>query len=344
MQPKVSVIIPAYNAEKTIEKCLNSVIDQTYRNLEIIIINDGSQDETINKISKYREDKRVIIINQDNSGVSETRNRGIKKASGDYIMFIDSDDWLESNTIEELVNISRSKDVEVVRYNCYYQENKKITVPSLYNLANKKIKSEDFEKERVIEHFLLNKEPIKNFVMLLFIQKSVFENGLKFQKELYMMEDVYFYLNMFKEINSIYFLDMALYHYCDNENSATKSPNKYKKNIYGIINTNKYIKKYLIENNIIVSKIKELNGNHLRIICYYLYYIYKQYGSTELIKTYKEISRNKDFYEILKNITLNELTFYWKIIVMTIKMNLVYFTCGMFYIRKKRERSKKNGS
>ena len=89
----VSIIIPAYNAEKYIQKCVESVIKQTYRNLEIIIVNDGSNDDTLKKLAQIKtSDERIIVIDQENGGPSAARNAGLKICHGDYIFFLDSDD------------------------------------------------------------------------------------------------------------------------------------------------------------------------------------------------------------------------------------------------------------
>ena len=101
---KVSIIVPAYNAEKNIEQCINSIENQTYKDIEIIIINDGSKDNT-QKISENLKKiyKNIIVVNQENKGVSQSRNTGIDKATGEYIMFVDSDDFIEKNMIETIL-------------------------------------------------------------------------------------------------------------------------------------------------------------------------------------------------------------------------------------------------
>ena len=101
---KVTIIIPIYNAYETIDKCLDSVIKQTYKDIEVIIINDGSKDNSINKINKYAEQYRYIkVIDKKNEGVANTRDLGIKKATGDYILFIDQDDYITDDYVEQFV-------------------------------------------------------------------------------------------------------------------------------------------------------------------------------------------------------------------------------------------------
>ena len=95
LNKKISIIIPVYNAEKYLKCCLDSILNQSYKNLEIIIINDGSTDNSLKVIEEYKKnDNRIILISQKNQGVSKSRNNGLELATGDYIMFIDPDDWI----------------------------------------------------------------------------------------------------------------------------------------------------------------------------------------------------------------------------------------------------------
>lgn len=108
----VSVLIPAYNAEKTINRCLDSILAQTYCGIEVIIVNDGSTDNTLSICLNYAEkDKRIIVYNQTNQGVSAARNTGLRNASGDYILYVDSDDWIEPNMIRRMVDLIEDADI-----------------------------------------------------------------------------------------------------------------------------------------------------------------------------------------------------------------------------------------
>ncbi len=108
---KVSVIIPVYNVEDYIEKCLESVVNQTLKEIEIIVVNDGTKDNSIKKIEKYFSDSRIKIINKQNGGLSSARNAGLEIAKGEYISFIDSDDFIEEKMLEELYNESENADI-----------------------------------------------------------------------------------------------------------------------------------------------------------------------------------------------------------------------------------------
>jgi glycosyltransferase involved in cell wall biosynthesis len=127
----ISVIVNVYNGEKYIKKCLDSIINQTYKNLEILIINDGSTDDTL-KICQSYEDKRIKIINQKNIGISLSRNVGIDNATGEYLFFVDSDDYIEQDTIKYLYNTCKKHDVKMA-----------ICQSIVVNNYDKKIKNED---------------------------------------------------------------------------------------------------------------------------------------------------------------------------------------------------------
>lgn len=122
--PKVSVIIPVYNVEAFIAQCLESVINQTYKNLEIICINDGSTDSSKDICDSFTQrDNRVRVIDQKNKGLSGARNSGIEYAKGEFIFLLDSDDWLASRAIESLVNDSKGYDVIVGGVLAYNESN-----------------------------------------------------------------------------------------------------------------------------------------------------------------------------------------------------------------------------
>ena len=109
---KISVIVTIYNMEKYLDKCIKSILNQTYKNLEIILVNDGSTDKSLDICLKYYEiDKRIIVLNNPNEGVVKVRLAGIKRATGDYITFVDADDWLDSNAYEQVMDMSDDEDI-----------------------------------------------------------------------------------------------------------------------------------------------------------------------------------------------------------------------------------------
>lgn len=111
---KVSIIIPIYNAASTIEKCVDSILNQDYNNYEVLLINDGSVDKSFEIIQKYKKNKKVKMLNQTNHGVAYTRNRGINESKGKYIMFIDNDEFIDYNYVKSHVEVAEKEDADVV--------------------------------------------------------------------------------------------------------------------------------------------------------------------------------------------------------------------------------------
>jgi len=121
LQPKISVIIPIYNVEKYISKCIESILIQSYNNLEIIIVNDGSTDKSGDVCAQYaKNDDRIVLIHQDHQGVSVARNNALDIASGEYIGFVDSDDWIEPDMFETLYNNAAIYNADISMCNFYY--------------------------------------------------------------------------------------------------------------------------------------------------------------------------------------------------------------------------------
>lgn len=126
-QPLVSIIVPVYNGEKTIERCLRSIQNQSYSNIEIIVVNDGSTDHTKRVIEKYAAaDSRFRYIEKPNSGVSDSRNAGMKEARGEYFQFVDGDDWLVKQATEEFVKMAVAFECDMVISDYYRVRGRKI--------------------------------------------------------------------------------------------------------------------------------------------------------------------------------------------------------------------------
>ena len=117
---KVSIIIAAYNIEDYINRCLNSIVNQSFKDIEIIVVNDGSTDNTINIINNFaKNDVRIKVIDKKNGGLIEARKSGLARASGEYILFLDGDDWLHIEAIEKLYKEAKKDNFDIVLYNFY---------------------------------------------------------------------------------------------------------------------------------------------------------------------------------------------------------------------------------
>lgn len=311
---KVSIIVPVYNAASTLTRCLDSIINQTHKNIEIILINDGSKDNTLNICKDYtKKDKRIKLINKENSGVSNSRNIGIDNATGDYITFVDADDTLDAKTVETIIE-NASDDKDVIRYN-FNSIGKTTFSNNLYDLKNKTV---DIQKNRevIYKHFLTAEESIPNLVFLLFIKKELLKN-IRFKENLYMMEDVEFYYNVFKTAKTAMFLDLKLYNYYNNPISVTHNPSNYKRNIFGIIDTNKTLIEEFPQ-DFPINITKNMNASHLSIISQYLINIYKVEASS-CFQIIDELKINEFFQRMLQNANLKSIPLKNRIILRQIK-------------------------
>lgn len=127
--PVVSVVVPAYNTGETLPQCLDSIVCQTYRNLEIIIVNDGSTDNSLEIALSYKNtDARILVLDKQNGGLSSARNQGIRAASGRYVLHVDSDDWIERDMCEVLVQAAEAQDADIVCSDMFFETEKEHVV------------------------------------------------------------------------------------------------------------------------------------------------------------------------------------------------------------------------
>lgn len=214
MKRLISVVIPVYNAEKYIERCLNSILGQTHGNLEIIIIDDGSTDNSPEICDKYAtSDERIKVIHKYNEGVSTARNMGLSLAKGDYISFVDSDDWLESDAYELLMDCIAKHETDSVIFEYFVDyENGKSRHKNHKNIEG------PMNDQKAVETTI---SPISRFVVAKIFSKSLVEN-IKFEKEIPIGEDTLFSCHALSSAGKVYYLAKPLYHYTQSENSATR--------------------------------------------------------------------------------------------------------------------------
>ncbi|MDR0912511.1 MAG: glycosyltransferase [Methanobrevibacter sp.] len=193
-ETKISVIIPVYNAEKYLEKCLDSVVNQTLENIEIICVNDGSTDSSIDILNKYsKKDPRFIIIDQKNKGGAPSRYEGLKIASGDYVFFLDNDDWITTDALEKIYNNAISNDSDLVIFKSvdYY------TTKDSYDYSKGYNHEHYFDKETNFNDFIFTHEQIKPKVLN---SKVVAWNKLYKKEFLNNFDDFYFDNLMYADV------------------------------------------------------------------------------------------------------------------------------------------------
>ena len=253
MEELITVIINVYNGEKFINRCLDSVVNQTYKNIEILIINDGSTDNTLDICKSYKDD-RIRIITTENLGLSMSRNIGIDNAKGEYLYFVDVDDWVKLDTIEHLydlckkynVKMSTCKTIDVFDYNVVVKE----TIEKVDKISN----------IEMLKKVLLSKERAGNFWNKL-MKKELFQN-IRFENR--PINDVVVVYKLILDIDFIAYSNQIKYFYLQRKSSITgiryesRSIDLYK----AVVERYDYIKKIypdLIENEIcLLSKIMML--------------------------------------------------------------------------------------
>ena len=219
MNKLVSIIIPIYNAENNISKCIESILKQTYSNIEVLCINDGSKDNSKEILEKYqKEDERIIIINKENSGVSDTRNLGISHAKGDYVMFIDADDYIEKNYIKEMINIANKYECDHVISGYTEVNNNQKKEKTIYR---DKEETFDITYPKEINNAFKTSEFNPCWKQLI-SRKLLLKNKIKFNKEIKYGEDMLFSLECYVKSKKTMYLKKFGYYYTMNETSVMR--------------------------------------------------------------------------------------------------------------------------
>lgn len=225
--PKVSVIIPVYNVEKYLRKCLDSVINQTYTNLEIICVDDGSPDNSGAILDEYsHKDSRIIVIHQENAGVSAARNRGLDIATGEYITFVDSDDWLEPECYELAVaEFLKDPEIDLVNYGCNIINERNCSEDEYKNMDN--WLNYPFSGKRVLTA-QLSQRLTSNLWGWFFKSKAITSRF----KDYKYAEDMLFFFETLINIQYFYFIKAKLYNYVLNPNSALAKFSEFNNSVY----------------------------------------------------------------------------------------------------------------
>ncbi|MFC3884778.1 glycosyltransferase [Bacillus songklensis] len=295
MSKKVSVIIPVYNAEKYIVECIESLLSQTLQECEFIFINDGSKDRSRQIIENYKKvDYRIKLINQENQGVSAARNTGLHIAAGEYIGFVDADDYIEKDMYEILYNSAKQSDCDVVISN-FESEMEGHKVITKYPFPIGIILNKDYIEQEILLYFL--KEENLNAVWNKVYKKKVIkESNVKFPEKVILGEDELFNIQFFSNAATMKYIDYTGYHYREVIGSATRNilENNYLSIALGV---------YTLElPEIYIGKIDKVKIHQLksiRLIKSVMSYIHMYFAPC------KDVSFSKR-YEYVKNMVSNK--------------------------------------
>ena len=300
---KISVIVPVYNVEKYLDKCLDSLVKQTLKEIEIIVVNDGTKDNSQEIVDKYvkKYPKKVKSYIKENGGLSSARNYGLKYANGEYIGFVDSDDWVEKDMYEKMYNKAKKSDFDLVVCDLkYVYDDKKVNAYS--NIKNDLSESD-------IKNSMINIYPAAwNKIY----KKDLFNNGVLFKEKIW-FEDVEFLYRLFPYIKSIGVVKEPFYNYVQRQGAITST---FDKRLYDYIDNWNGIIDYYLKEKFYDKYKKELEYNYVR----YLYATFvKRVANFKDKEMYKEAvtsaienvkkrfpkyRRNSYFYKSLKGIYL----------------------------------------
>jgi len=309
---KVSIVVPVYNMETRLKRCLDSLVNQTLKEIELIIINDGSKDKSIEIIRDYEKKyKNIKVIDRENKGISETRNEGISLSKGKYIAFVDSDDYVELDMFEKLYNkIEKDKsDIVVCGYKSFYENSEEVLYTNIENKCNITSINDNPAMIYKMDYAPWNK-----------IYRKDLWNDIRFPEGV-KYEDLEAVLKVFLKAKKITYLDAYLYNYLLNPKGETATINDRVFDIYIILNNlfeefksknqklkrafkELYISKIFIYNHFILNTenremsirfinqgYKEIN-NHFK--CWKISYILKSKGIKNLI--IRVLQTNKYLY------------------------------------------------
>lgn len=316
MEELVSVIIPVYNASNSISSCIDSILKQSYKQFELLLINDGSTDSSLDICKHYSaKDSRIKVFSQDNKGVSSARNLGIQNANGDYIMFVDSDDYVDVHFIEFMLQEIHSKNCDVVRCKVITHDSKNNFGENFYGISfliNNDIYS-------LLPHFLTAHQTIQCYVYALIIKK---DKIIFFNEDLSYMEDKEFYIRLLNNIRSIYFFDMPLYHHYINPSGITSNPLNVMNNIHSAILSNQYIRKVLSNTNHFNESLeKEMNNMVFHVISQKLSQYCVNLNSQESSDIIKSCFTEQSVQDILQNTNILSMTIPKRIIFILVQFH-----------------------
>lgn len=268
---KLSIIIPVYNVEKYIDKCINSLINQTMKELEFIFVNDGTPDSSVSIIKKYqKQDKRIKLLEKVNGGQASARNLGLKHAKGEYIAFLDSDDYVKENMYETLYNRAKKDDLDIVICNYF------LAYPNKIEEAKNNITT---KKEKIIspkEYITLSPSPTNKIIKREYLinQNFEFPEGIIY-------EDLAAIPLLGLNNPKVVYLNEYLYYYVQSDSSTMRNK-EYKPKYEDIFKAIKYLYDNMIDKTY-NNELEYLLTYHYLYLGSLNFYKYKKYKNIELI-------------------------------------------------------------
>ena len=207
--PLISIIVPVYNCENYLDKCINSILSQTYKHFELLLINDGSTDNSSIICDNYQQkDSRIQVFNKENGGVSSARNLGLRNANGEYVCFVDSDDWIDDNYLDAFFYKNKIEHDICIQGIKYFIPRRELE-PIMFKYPKLSFNLNDNTDVLINEQLLENGCPVAK----LFRMNIIKDYNIYFDEDISLNEDHLFVIDYYKYVNSIYLTDIISYHY-----------------------------------------------------------------------------------------------------------------------------------
>ena len=331
---KISVIIPVYNAEEYLNNILDDLLAQTYQNMEIILVNDGSKDNSLSIMDCYQEqDKRVKVFSIENSGPSSARNYGLKMSTGEYVRFIDADDRLPIDSMEKmLVPFMENEDVDLVIGNF-------VTVPDRGYFSGEELQEQKVDENQFSDLFV---EHMKTFFFgvpwnKLYKKNIIMMNNIKFAEDMFWCEDLLFNIEYYKKCKMIYILNtcQGIYQYIVCEKGITSNLKRWNKVELQRIEQLRYekVREYFEEHNkLSVFELEWKNAELYERLSTLTKY-YKQISFAERYKTFKQLLQEENTYKYICIKWEQSGYFAWKVLKCAIETKKIYFAFIFFSIK-----------
>lgn len=340
MKQKISVIVPVYNVEKYLSRCIDSLIRQSYSNIEILLVDDGSKDESLSICKEYEaKDSRIHVFHKENEGLGLTRNYGVEQATGEYITFVDSDDYLTLDAIDSMVKKAVETDADVVIASHYYKNKKQEIELSERLYCGTEI------KEILMVHMMGNNgnqlDALTYTAWGKLYKKEIFtKNRLLFPSERKLIwEDLAFSVEAYPLCEKVYILHKPVYYYCFNEGSLTHTYKPNKINLVMILY--RYMKKRIQELNLSADAQFRLDTNfigHIRTCIKLEVFYVKQNGFEKTIQNIRKICSRKDVQTLIKSYpktSFNRMQFVYDIAMERMWIYVIYF---LTWLQNKKKR------
>lgn len=337
-EPLISIIVPVYNVEKYLSKCLDSLVNQTYQNIEIVCVDDGSTDSSGSICDEYaKKDARIKVIHKENGGLSDARNVGLETINGEYVMFIDSDDWIDKDTCDYCINTLKLYDVDLILWS-YIREYKNNAKPKRLFMNGSRYFDDQEIKEKIFLRCVgLNGVELRNVENMdsivtawgkLYKRDKI--NNIRFKATTEIgTEDALFNIYVMDNINSAFYIDRYMSHYRrDNVISLTST---YKSELYTCWQRlYDYIEAFIKEKDLGDDFINALNNRIALGICGLGLNIMSSDKSAVMkIKEIKDIISTERYRNAYKRLDFRYFPIHWKLFYGCAKLR---FAAGVYVL------------